>query len=106
MQYTWLALFIVIFLIILPQKKRRKNRRKILSRQERAMKMNELIEAMIGKHVEISGDLYLGGAGTILSAKDGWIEFQADNGKRSLMNTLYISKIQEIPEKKKKDQNT
>lgn len=102
MQYTWLFLFIVIFLIILPQKKRRKNRRKIIHNQERAIKMNELIESLIGKYVEISGDLYIGGIGRILSVKDGWIEFETDNGRRSLMNTLYISKIREVPEKKKK----
>lgn len=64
--------------------------------------MNELIESLIGKHVEISGDLYLGGIGKILSVKDGWIEFESDHGEKSLMNTLYISKIREVPEKKKK----
>ena len=52
--------------------------------------------------MEISGDLYLGGVGKILSAKDDWIEFETDGGKKMLMNTLYISKICEVPEKKKK----
>ena len=64
--------------------------------------MNELIESMIGKRVEISGDLYIGGVGKILSAKDGWLEFESDNGQKTLINTLYISKIREMPEKKKK----
>ncbi len=104
MQYSWFIIwFIVIFCIILPQKKRRKRRKNLLSLKERAIKMNELIESMIGKHVEISGDLYLGGVGKILSAKDGWIEFETDGGKKMLMNTLYISKICEVPEKKKKN---
>ncbi len=102
MQYTWLALFIVIFLIILPQARRRKSRRKILHQKERKNLMNELIESMIGKRVEISGDLYIGGVGKILSAKDGWLEFESDSGQKTLINTLYISKIREMPEKKKK----
>ena len=64
--------------------------------------MNELIQNMIGKRCEVMGDLYSSGVGKILSIKDGWIEFEADNGQKSLMNTLYISKIRELPEKKKK----
>lgn len=104
MQYNWLIIwFIVIFCIILPQKKRRKRRRNLLTFKERAMKMNELIKSMIGKHVEIAGDLYLSGIGRILSSKDGWIEFETDSGKKMLMNTIYISKISEVPEKKKKN---
>ncbi len=98
--YPLIILWIMIFVMIAAQNKRRK-RRKNLYNKERTHLMNELIINMIGKRCEISGDLYVGSVGKITDVKDGWIEFESDKGQKTLINTIYISRIRELPEKKK-----
>lgn len=98
--YPLIFLWIVIFIMIPAQNKRRKRRRNLYNK-ERIHHMNELIMKMIGKRCEISGDLYVGAVGTITDVQDGWLEYETDKGQKNLVNITYISRIRELPEKKK-----
>lgn len=98
--YPLIMLWVMIFIMIVAQNKRRKRRRNLYNK-ERIHHMNELIMNMLGKRCEISGDLYVGAVGKITAAKDGWIEFETDKGQKTLINTIYISRIRELSEKKK-----
>ncbi len=97
--YFLTALGILYFCIILPQKRRRNFRRNL--RGERRILMNELIETMIGKRCEITGDISANCIGTILSAKENWIEVADDKGRKRLLNLSYVSSIREYPKKEK-----
>ncbi len=98
-------LWLVVFFILFQDKKKRRRQRTKRKNQERNAVMNELIVNFIGKRCEIHGDLGIATLVTITAVKDDWIEAEDDKGKKTLLNTAYISEIREAPEKKKKQKD-
>lgn len=104
MWYTYIFLFIVIFIIFKEEKDNsRAALRKVIKKRKLKgnLKMTELIERYIGKECVIytcTSSMQI--TGIIHSCKDGWIEVERD-GQRDIINCDYIIRIREYPKNKK-----
>lgn len=62
--------------------------------------MNELVKGYIGKEVIVWAGSSSGVTGTITKIEDNWVEVEDKNGNKQILNTDYISRIQEYPRNK------
>lgn len=94
----YLPVFILLFVII-PAQYVESRRRNIINKKRRKGKerslMNELLKSLEG-HV---CTLYLGGmdsvTGTVTSVVDGWISLKEKDGRVSVVNCDYVSRVRE-----------
>ena len=106
MQYWWLWFILFLVLFILPAQRARQLRRIRIAKKNRNKRnkgeftMNELIKNYIGKEVVIYVSTS-GVSGTVTKIEDNWVEVENKNGQKQLLNTDYISRIQEYPRNKK-----
>ena len=63
--------------------------------------MNELIKKYIGKEVIIYTSSASGVTGTVTAIEDNWVEIEDKNGQKQIVNSDYVSRIQEYPRNKK-----
>lgn len=63
--------------------------------------MNELIKNYIGKEVIVYTSSTSGVTGTVTKIEDNWVELEDKNGQKQIVNTDYVSRIQEYPRNKK-----
>ena len=62
--------------------------------------MNELIKSYIGKEIIVWTNWSSGVSGTATRIEENWLEIQDKKGNLKLLNTDYISRIQEYPKNK------
>jgi len=103
--WFWFIIFFILF-VIPAQKARRIMQAKIarnnrIKRKKGVFTMNELIKNYIGKEVIISTASSTGVTGTVTKIEDNWIELEDKSGNKQIVNTDYISRIQEYPRNKK-----
>ncbi len=96
--------FIILWLlIIMPAIRRRKKRRH--HRRKRGIRMtNQQVLAFVGKKVAIYGDNVNEFNCVINSVEENWLQVELRNGKMKLLNLDYVYSIEEIVEKKKKNE--
>jgi len=103
----WYLYFIIILCILLPAARARKlrqvrnARRNRLKRSKGERIMNELIKNYINKEVIVFTSSSSGVTGTVTKIEDNWIELEDKNGQKQIVNTDYVSRIQEYPRNKK-----
>lgn len=95
-----IALYLCIFLPMITRQKARVAK-KARNRRRGVIKMNEIIEKYLHKTVAVQSQSSFGVVGVITDVKDNWIELEQKNGKKTLINTDYITTIEERVEKKK-----
>ena len=103
MEYTWVFFILLLFFLI---RSRRKTAvrlcliRKRKQKKERTV-MNELLKQYVGTNCIIySLEDFVNTTGVITSLNEPWLEVETKNGKK-LVNTEYVLRIEEKPEKKK-----
>ena len=62
--------------------------------------MNELIKSYIGKEVIIWAGSSSGVTGTLTKIEENWVEVEDKDGNKQILNTDYISRVQEYPRNK------
>ena len=62
--------------------------------------MNELIKNYIGKEIIVWTSSSNGITGTITRLEENWVELEDNLGNKQIINTDYISRIQEYPRNK------
>ena len=62
--------------------------------------MNELVKSYIGKEVIVWAGTSSGVTGTAARIEENWLEVEDKDGNKQILNTDYISRIQEYPRKK------
>lgn len=67
----------------------------------------ELVKKFIGKRciIYIDNCEFSAPNGTITAIEDNWLELTDENGRAQLVNLDYAARIQEYPEKKKKNKS-
>ena len=106
MQYWWLWFILFLVLFVLPAQRARQLRRIRIAKKNRNKRkkgdftMNELIKNYIGKEVVIYVSTS-GVSGVVTKIEDNWVEVENKNGQKQLLNTDYISRIQEYPRNNK-----
>ena len=99
----WCLIFILLFVI--PAKRALQHRQVMVSKRNRIKRrkgenaMNELVKGYIGKEVIIWAGNSSGINGTITKIEENWIEIEDKYGTQ-ILNTDYISRIQEYPRNK------
>ena len=99
----WCLIFILLFVI--PAKRALQHRQVMVSKWNRIKRrkgenaMNELVKGYIGKEVIIWAGNSSGINGTITKIEENWIEIEDKYGTQ-ILNTDYISRIQEYPRNK------
>ena len=107
MQYWWLWFILFLVLFVLPAQRARQLRQLRIAKKNRNKRkkgvftMNELIKNYIGKEVVIYTASSSGATGTVTKIEDNWIELEDKSGNKQIVNTDYISRIQEYPRNKK-----
>ncbi len=98
-------LYLIVFwlLIIIPAINRRKRRRRHRRKKVNIM-TNTQVSAFIGKKVAIYGDNVNEYGCTIASVEENWMQLELKNSKLKLVNLDYVYSIEEIVEKKKKNE--
>lgn len=100
----WLIFFVM--LVIVPSIRARKLQQIRLSKRNRFKRkkgenvMNELIKSYIGKEIIVWTNWSSGVNGTATKIEENWLEIQDKKGNLQLLNTDYISRIQEYPKNK------
>ncbi len=103
----WYLWFIIIICVLLPAARARKLRQARIARKNRIKRqkgdhiMNELIKNYIGKEVIVYTSSSSGVTGTVTKIEDNWVELEDKNGHKQIVNTDYVSRIQEYPRNKK-----
>lgn len=100
----WLCILLPLLIAITESRRRTKliQKRAKSRRKERSMGMNELIQRCLGKNCI----LYVGGgwdsniSGVVESIEGNWLSVRTSKTVE-VVNLDYISRIREIPEKKK-----
>ncbi len=101
--FWWILIFILLFVI--PAKRAWQHRQAMVSKRNRIKRrkgenaMNELIKSYIGKEVIIWAGSSSGVTGTITKIEENWVELEDKYGTQ-ILNTDYISRIQEYPRNK------
>ena len=62
--------------------------------------MNELIKSYIGKEVIIWAGSSSGDNGIMPKIEENWVEIEDKDGNKQILNTDYISRVQEYPRNK------
>lgn len=62
--------------------------------------MNELVKSYIGKEVIVWAGTSSGVTGTATRIEENWLEVEDKDGNKQILNTDYISRIQEYPRNK------
>lgn len=102
--YWWFIL--IIFLVIIPAARARQLRQVRVSKRNKAKRrkgeiiMNELVKSYIGKEVIIWAGSSSGVTGTMTKIEENWVEVEDKNGNTQILNTDYISRIQDYPRNK------
>lgn len=102
--YFWFILMLIL-LVIIPAARARQHRQVMVSKRNRLKRrkgenaMNELVKGYIGKEVIIWAGNSSGINGTITKIEENWIEIEDKYGTQ-ILNTDYISRIQEYPRNK------
>ena len=100
----WFVFFMM--LVIIPSIRARKqqqirlSKRNKLKRKKGGNVMNELIKSYIGKEIIVWTNWSSGVSGTATRIEENWLEIQDKKGNLKLLNTDYISRIQEYPKNK------
>lgn len=101
--FWWILIFILLFVI--PAKRAWQHRQAMVSKRNRVKRrkgestMNELIRSYIGKEVIIWASSSSGVTGTLTKIEENWVELEDKYGTQ-ILNTDYISRIQEYPRNK------
>ena len=99
-------MLMLILLVILPAAAARQRRQVMVSKRNRLKrrkgenKMNELVKSYIGKEVIVWAGTSSGVTGTAVRIEDNWLELEDKDGNKQILNTDYISRIQEYPRDK------
>ncbi len=98
-------LYLIVFwlLIIIPAINRRKRRRRHRRKKGNIM-TNTQVSAFIGKKVAIYGDNVNEFSCTITSVEENWLQVELKSCKLKLINLDYVYSIEEIVDKKKKNE--
>ena len=103
--YFWFILMLVL-LVIIPAARARQHRQVMVSKRNRLKRrkgentMNELVKSYIGKEVIVWAGSSSGVTGTATKIEENWLEVEDKDGKKQILNTDYISRIQEYPRNK------
>ncbi len=62
--------------------------------------MNEMIKEYIGKEVIVTEGYSTGVVGIAVRIEENWLEIEDKQGNKQIINTDYISRIQEYPRNK------
>lgn len=98
---SWFIFFIV--LVVIPSIQARKWQQIRLSKKNRRKRrkgvnvMNELMKSYIGKEIIVWTNWSNSVTGTATKIEENWIELQDKKGNLQLLNTDFISRIQEYP---------
>jgi preprotein translocase subunit YajC len=101
--FWWILIFILLFVI--PAKRALQHRQIMVSKRNRVKRrkgenvMNELVKSYIGKEVIVWAGNSSGVNGTITKIEENWVELEDKYGTQ-ILNTDYISRIQEYPRNK------
>ena len=101
--WYWLIFFFILILPTLRSFRLRQVRTAKRNRMRRIKGehiMNELVNSYINKEVIIYTNYSSGVTGTVTKIEDNWVEIKDKNGNRQILNTDYISRIQEYPRNK------
>ncbi len=100
----WVLIFILLFVI--PARMAWQRRQAKVAKRNRIRRrkgeniMNELIKSYIGKEVIIWAGSSSGVTGTMTRIEDNWVEIEDKDGNKQILNTDYISRVQEYPRNK------
>ena len=103
--YFWFILMLII-LVIIPAARARQHRQVTVSKRNRLKRrkgentMNELVKSYIGKEVIVWAGTSSGVTGTATRIEENWLEVEDKDGNKQILNTDYISRIQEYPRNK------
>lgn len=103
MEYTLVFFILLLFFLIRSRRKTAVRLRLIRKRKQKKERtvMNELLKQYVGKNCIIySLEDFVNTTGVITSLNEPWMEVETKNGKK-LVNTEYVLRIEEKPEKKK-----
>lgn len=103
MEYTLVFFILLLFFLIRSRRKTTVRLRLIRKRKQKKERtvMNELLKQYVGKNCIIySLEDFVNTTGVITSLNEPWMEVETKNGKK-LINTEYVLRIEEKPEKKK-----
>ncbi len=93
----------LILLVIIPAARARLHRQVTVSKRNRLKRrkgenaMNELVKSYIGKEVIVWAGTSSGVVGTAARIEENWLEIEDKDGNKQILNTDYISRIQEYP---------
>ena len=96
----------LILLVIIPAARARQHRQVTVSKRNRLKRrkgenaMNELVKSYIGKEVIVWAGSSSGVTGTATKIEENWLEVEDKDGNKQILNTDYISRIQEYPRNK------
>ena len=97
------AIFVLLF-VILPQQRRMAVKR-VRNRRKRAGYMtNEMLKNLIGKKCTVCSQNSFGVTGVITNIEDNWLEITNDKGIAKYLNADYVTNIDIVAQKKKKNE--
>ncbi|MCR4781037.1 MAG: hypothetical protein K5876_08085 [Ruminiclostridium sp.] len=100
----WFLIFLLLFVI--PARMAWQRRQAKVARRNRIRRrtgentMNELVKNYIGKEVIVWAGTSSGVTGTATRIEENWLEVEDKDGNKQILNTDYISRIQEYPRNK------
>ena len=100
----WFLIFLLLFVI--PARRALQHRQAMISKRNRVKRRkgestrNELIKNYIGQEISVWAGNSSGVTGTATRIEENWLEIEDKNGNKQLLNTDYISRIQEYPRNK------
>jgi len=103
--YFWFILMLIL-LVIIPAARARQHRQVTVSKRNKLKRrkgenaMNELVKSYIGKEVIVWAGTSSGVTGTAVRIEENWLEVEDKDGNKQILNTDYISRIQEYPRNK------
>ncbi len=101
----WFCIFLPLLLTLAENRRRRTQiiqKRARIGRKERREEMNELIQHCLGKRclIHVGGGWESNVTGVVESIEGNWLSVRIDKTVE-VVNLDYISRIRELPEKKK-----
>lgn len=105
--YLFIMGYIMMIISIGYSFKHKKNKKKAVAKKRRKIIMNEMVNYYLNKYVLVT-TMEVNHVGTILEVKDNWInliqdKYGKDEAKTVLINLEYVTSIEELKEKKKKN---
>ena len=100
----WFLIFLLLFVI--PARRAWQHRQAMVSKRNRVKRrkgentMNELVKNYIGQEIIVCAGTSSGVTGTATRIEENWLEIEDKNGNKQILNTDYISRIQEYPRNK------